>query len=70
MEKNEDGKKLKNTVLILILLADLAMITMWVLYEIGVSPVPNDPPFLQMTGFLLVLVAVLYSLLENNRKIH
>ena len=68
MEKNTSEKKFKNTVLIFILLADVALIVMWILYEIGISPVPNYPPFLQMTGFLMVLAAVSYSLLENNRR--
>lgn len=68
MEKKSSDKKLKNIVLILILLCDLFMITMWILYAVGISPIPNYPPFLQMAGFLLVLGAVSYSLLENNMK--
>ena len=66
MEKNQGEKKLKNAVLILVLLADLILIAMWILYEAGISPIPNYPPFLQMVGFLLVLGAASYSLVENN----
>ena len=66
MEKNQGEKKMKNVVLILVLLADLFLITMWILYEAGISPIPNYPPFLQMLGFLLVLGAASYSLVENN----
>lgn len=66
MEKNQGEKKMKNVVLILVLLADLFLIAMWILYEAGISPIPNYPPFLQMLGFLLVLGAASYSLVENN----
>ena len=68
MDENKSIRNIKNAALILILTADLFMITMWVLSSLGVSPIPNEPAFLQITGFLLVLLASVVSLLENNGK--
>ena len=68
MEEKDSLRKWSNAILILILLADLFMITMCVLSFFGKASFYCYPPALQMAAFLLVLAAVSYSLIENNHR--
>ena len=70
MKEKNSMRKLNNFFLILILLLDLMMLSMWVLSSLGISPIPNYPPVLQLLGLLMVLIAVSFSLFQNNMKSH
>ena len=69
MKTDKSGRGFINAVLILILLADLFMIVLWFLSSMGLSAYSNYPPVLQLTGFILVLFGVGFSLAENNTKV-
>ena len=69
VKTDKSGRYLLNAVLILILLADLFMIVLWFLSSMGLIAYSNYPPFLQLTGFILVLLGVGFSLAENNMKV-
>ena len=68
MEEKKTHKKWINAALILALLGDLCMIALFMLSRKGIAPISFYPPFLHLTGFLLVLLGILFSLAENNMK--